>query len=83
VPNTETPAAPASEALEVARYDEMAEAGGALRPHWQGFAQTLTRMSAAEHARRVASARAAIRDNGVTYNVYDEAGGRARPPASS
>ena len=79
MPNAVPPAAPASEALEVARYDEMAEPGGALRPHWQAFAQTLSRMSAAEHARRVASAHAAIRDNGVTYNVYDEAGGRARP----
>ena len=69
----------AAQALEVARYDEMADAGGAVRPHWQSVAQALSHMGGAEYARRVASARAVIRDNGVTYNVYDEAGGHARP----
>ena len=77
--DTQLPSAPASEALHVARYDELKDASGALRPHWQGFATALTHMTEAEHARRTTSARAVIRDNGVTYNVYDEAGGRARP----
>jgi len=63
----------------VARYDEMLDESGALRPHWQGVARTCEQMSAEEYAGRLASTRDMIQDNGVTYNVYDEAGGHARP----
>ena len=81
--DTHLPAAsaepPASEALDVARYDEMTDAAAALRPHWQGFANAFAHMTGAEYARRITSARGVIRDNGVTYNVYDDEGGHARP----
>ena len=36
-------------------------------------------MSPEEYARRQASARATVQDNGVTYNVYDDSAGQARP----
>ena len=39
----------------------------------------LTGLSAEDYARRRASAGAMVRDNGVTYNVYDESAGQSRP----
>ena len=62
----------------VARYDEMTE-NGALRPQWQRVVRAFEQMTPEEYSSRLASMRAMVRDNGVTYNVYDEAGGRARP----
>ena len=52
---------------------------GVIRPHWRAFAKMLTGLSPEEYARRRASAGAMVRDNGVTYNVYDESAGQARP----
>jgi len=52
---------------------------GQIRPHWRAFARTLTQLSPEEYARRQASARATVQDNGVTYNVYDDRAGQARP----
>ena len=63
----------------VARYDEMADTDGALRPQWQRVVRAFEQMTPEEYSSRLASMRAMVRDNGVTYNVYDEAGGRARP----
>jgi uncharacterized circularly permuted ATP-grasp superfamily protein/uncharacterized alpha-E superfamily protein len=60
-------------------YDELRDAGGAIRPHWRPLTDTLAAMSAEEYTRRRAAADGVIRDNGVTYNVYDEDGGHARP----
>ncbi|HEY4125540.1 MAG TPA: circularly permuted type 2 ATP-grasp protein [Rhizomicrobium sp.] len=61
------------------RYDELHDAGGAVRGHWQPLTDALGAMTVEEYARRRASAQAMVRDNGVTYNVYDEAEGQARP----
>lgn len=60
-------------------YDELREAGGAVREHWRPLTDALGAMAPEEYARRRAAADGIIRDNGVTYNVYDEAGGHARP----
>jgi len=62
-----------------ARFDELRDAAGELRPHWRTFAHTLASLSPEEFDRRQASARATVQDNGVTYNVYDDRGGQARP----
>jgi uncharacterized circularly permuted ATP-grasp superfamily protein/uncharacterized alpha-E superfamily protein len=62
-----------------ARFDELRDATGELRPHWRAFARTLTSLSPAEFERRQQAARATVQDNGVTYNVYDDRGGQARP----
>ncbi|HEX4027120.1 MAG TPA: circularly permuted type 2 ATP-grasp protein [Rhizomicrobium sp.] len=62
-----------------ARFDELRDAAGELRPHWRAFARTLASLSPEEFERRQASARATVQDNGVTYNVYDDRGGQARP----
>ena len=69
----------AKKAAAVARYDEMMEQDGRLRPQWQRVVRAFEQMTPPDYAARLASMRAMVRDNGVTYNVYDEAGGRARP----
>jgi uncharacterized circularly permuted ATP-grasp superfamily protein/uncharacterized alpha-E superfamily protein len=61
-----------------ARFDELRESSGDVRPHWQAFAHTLTGLSPDEFDRRQRAARASVQDNGVTYNVYDDRGGQAR-----
>ena len=61
------------------RFDELRDDDGQVRPHWRAFARTLTQLSPDEYARRQASARATVQDNGVTYNVYDDRDGQARP----
>ena len=62
-----------------ARFDELRDAQGLIRPHWRSFATALTGLSPEEFARRRATAGAMVRDNGVTYNVYDETAGQTRP----
>jgi uncharacterized circularly permuted ATP-grasp superfamily protein/uncharacterized alpha-E superfamily protein len=62
-----------------APFDELRGPDGLVRPHWRSFARTLSQLSPDEFARRRAAARAAVRDNGVTYNVYDQDAGQARP----
>ena len=62
-----------------ARFDELRDASGAIRPHWRSFANALTQLSPEEFERRQSAARATVQDNGVTYNVYDDRGGQARP----
>jgi uncharacterized circularly permuted ATP-grasp superfamily protein/uncharacterized alpha-E superfamily protein len=62
-----------------ARFDELRDEEGLIRPHWRAFARTLSALPRAEYERRQASARATVRDNGVTYNVYDDSAGQARP----
>ncbi len=60
-------------------YDELRGASGALRPHWQTFIDQVSGIGPEEYQHRLASSRSMIRDNGVTYNVYDDIGGQARP----
>jgi uncharacterized circularly permuted ATP-grasp superfamily protein/uncharacterized alpha-E superfamily protein len=60
------------------RYDEMFDRTGAVRPHWQRVSAALTAMSPEQYAQRRESALRMVRENGVTYNVYDEASGLAR-----
>jgi len=61
------------------RFDELRDGDGAIRPHWRLFAKTLSQLTPEEFERRQQAARATVQDNGVTYNVYDDRGGRARP----
>lgn len=61
------------------RYDALFDGAGKPRPGWAPLLKEIAALDATEHARRVTAARRLIRENGVTYNVYDEAGGEARP----
>ncbi len=60
------------------RYDEMLDRTGAVRPHWQRLAASFGAMGQDEYQRRLDSATRMVRENGVTYNVYDEASGLGR-----
>ena len=62
-----------------ARFDELRDEEGLVRPHWRAFARTLSQLPPEEFERRQASARATVQDNGVTYNVYDDKAGQQRP----
>lgn len=60
-------------------FDEMKDEKGLLRAHWGDLVKELSAGDEASYMRRLVSARRTVRDNGVTYNVYDDAGGEARP----
>ncbi|MDA0254975.1 MAG: circularly permuted type 2 ATP-grasp protein [Planctomycetota bacterium] len=60
-------------------YDELFGADGSLRPHWQRLGDLLGSWQPTELAERWEQARKLIRDNGVTYNVHDDAAGEQRP----
>ena len=48
-------------------------------PHWGRFFDTLGREGFADLNRRTVNLERQVRDNGITYNVYAEAGGPQRP----
>ena len=60
------------------RYDEMLDRAGSVRPHWKQLADAFGTMAPDEYQHRIDSATRMVRENGVTYNVYDEASGMAR-----
>ncbi len=60
-------------------FDEMLDSAGRVRPHWQALASAFDGATGEDFARRLASSRRMVRENGVTYNVYDDADGKARP----
>jgi len=60
------------------RYDEVLDRTGAVRPHWQRLVESFTAMAPDEYQRRLDSALRMVRENGVTYNVYDDAAGLVR-----
>lgn len=60
-------------------YDEAFDRTGATRPHWWTFFQSLRDLGPLEMARRWREAKELIRENGVTYNVYGDPDGIARP----
>jgi len=60
-------------------YDELCGADGAPRGHWVRLVDLLGSWAPAELVERWEQARRLIRDNGVTYNVHDEAAGEQRP----
>jgi uncharacterized circularly permuted ATP-grasp superfamily protein/uncharacterized alpha-E superfamily protein len=60
------------------RYDELLDRSGAVRPHWERLATSFAAMAPDEYQHRIDSATRMVRENGVTYNVYDEASGLGR-----
>ena len=60
------------------RYDELLDRSGAVRPHWQKLVTAFAGMAPEEYQHRIESATRMVRENGVTYNVYDEASGLGR-----
>lgn len=62
-----------------ARYDEMLGAPGAPRAHWQRLHDTLVASTDEAMRERALWVRRRVRENGVTYNVYDDSEGASRP----
>src|SRR5438132_1504685 len=60
-------------------YDEMTAQAGSLRPHCERLVGALETIGRHELVARWDNARRAIRDNGVTYNVYGDPASVARP----
>ena len=60
-------------------YDEMYAGEGQLLPHWQGLMQELDQLGREGLERRRHEAQRLLRENGVTFNVQNGAGGSARP----
>ena len=60
-------------------YDETFAANGEPRPHWQNVVEALEALGTQELAHCWQQARRMIHENGVTYNVYDDARGMERP----
>lgn len=60
-------------------YDELSADGMAPRPHWQQLIRELQQIGSEELIKRWARAERRIRENGITYNIYDDALGANRP----
>src|SRR5436190_2271554 len=60
-------------------HDEMLHADGSPRLPWQTFLRGLQSLGMGELTRRWEEAKHLIRENGVTYNVYGDPRGMARP----
>lgn len=71
-------APPLFDGQAMGQYDEVYDRTGTARPHWQHLTASLAAMAPDEYARRIDSAMRIVRENGVTYNVYDEASGLGR-----
>ncbi len=60
-------------------FDEMMDADGRVRAHWQPFLAMLAALGGDEINRRFAAADRYLRDSGVFYRVYEDAAGIERP----
>jgi uncharacterized circularly permuted ATP-grasp superfamily protein/uncharacterized alpha-E superfamily protein len=60
-------------------FDEMVDAGGRVRAHWQPFLAMLAALGAEEIGRRFAAADRYLRDSGVFYRLYEDADDTERP----
>ncbi len=60
-------------------YDELLDAKGQPRPHWQSVSEHLGELNQPRWERRERQLERLIRDNGITYNVYDENDSNSRP----
>jgi len=60
-------------------YDEMYAGQGEMLPHWQSLMQELDQLGREGLERRLMEAQRLLRENGVTFNIYDGLRGMARP----
>ena len=60
-------------------YDEMMDATEGVRAHWGPFLGSLDRFSDAELRKLLETQQRLVRENGTTYNIYDETGESTRP----
>jgi uncharacterized circularly permuted ATP-grasp superfamily protein/uncharacterized alpha-E superfamily protein len=60
-------------------YDEMLDSSNQPRAHWRTVLDHLATESSELMRQRVESVQRQVRENGVTYNVYDDSKGAQRP----
>ncbi|VTS04406.1 circularly permuted type 2 ATP-grasp protein [Tuwongella immobilis] len=60
-------------------FDEVHDAAGAPRPHWQPLLQALDALGPDDFAKRWEEGLRVLQSNGVTYNVYGDPNGMERP----
>src|SRR5262245_20817860 len=60
-------------------HDEMMDAAGEVRPHWQPFLDMLGGLGVEEVNRRFAAADRYLRNSGAFYRVYQDPAGAERP----
>src|SRR5215471_10693173 len=60
-------------------FDEMVDAEGRVRAHWQPLLAMLARLAPQELTRRFAAADRHLHDSGAFYRVYEDASGAERP----
>ena len=62
-----------------AAYDELSTDGVTPRPHWAHLMESLRTIGPEELGRRWSRAERRIRENGITYNIYNDPLGANRP----
>src|SRR5579864_6406740 len=62
-----------------ATYDELSADGVTPRPHWAHLMESLRAIGHEELGRRWGRAERRIRENGITYNIYNDPAGANRP----
>ena len=60
-------------------FDESFTDAGALRPHYEQFIDSISRIGDSELKRRWENSRRLIHEQGITYNVYGDTRGMERP----
>ena len=68
-----------SPGLDEKAYDELSADGVTPRPYWASLIETLEELGPEELGRRWSRAERRIRENGITYNIYDDPLGANRP----
>jgi len=53
-------------------YDEFLDENGQPRPHWQSFSEALAELDSVSLSRRETQLNRSLKDNGITYNVYNQ-----------
>ena len=60
-------------------YDELMDADGHPRPNWQTFFESFSKLGTDEMNNRSQDMLRLLKENGVTYNIYDDPAGLNRP----
>ncbi|WP_025762854.1 circularly permuted type 2 ATP-grasp protein [Dyadobacter tibetensis] len=60
-------------------YDEVLDSKGVIKPHWMALFANLQRLGMDDLVQRNQEVIAKLKENGVTYHVYESAEGPARP----
>ena len=64
------------------RFDELLAAPGRPRPHWEAFVRALAERSEREVSDTLSLTERQIREQGITYNVYEDAMGANQSSSS-